>query len=341
MADLFETRTMLRMLEQMKPPKTFLRDMFFPQVRRSSGAKVDVDIRKGQRRLAPLVHPRHEGHKVESLGYTSQTIEPAYVKPKVGLDADEVVSIRNAGENPYTGESPAQRLAARVGEELADLDDTITRREEWMAAKALDAGEIVLSGEGIDVTVSFGRSSSHNVSLSGTDAWDDADSDPEGDLRGWKRDIQQATGRNATDVVMGADAFDAFLTNEEIKEKMDTRRVDLGEIRPEEVPDGATYVGHLRSAGLDLWTYDEWYVDPESGDEEPMIPAKKVWVISRRASNIRHYGAIRDLQSLVPVERFPKSWETEDPSMRWMMVQSAPLLVTHEPDAVISAQVLE
>jgi hypothetical protein len=40
------------------------------------------------------------------------------------------------------------------------------------------------------------------------------------------------------------------------------------------------------------------------------------------------------------VARFPKSWITDDPSVRWVQMQSAPLLVPVQIDAIVSATVL-
>ena len=53
--DIFEVRSMLRQIEQMKAAQSFLRDMFFPEVNVSTTPKVDIDIVKGKRRVAPYV----------------------------------------------------------------------------------------------------------------------------------------------------------------------------------------------------------------------------------------------------------------------------------------------
>jgi hypothetical protein len=52
------------------------------------------------------------------------------------------------------------------------------------------------------------------------------------------------------------------------------------------------------------------------------------------------YGCIKDLSAMYPVARFPKSWEEEDPSARFLLMQSAPLLVPTQIDSFLSAQVL-
>ena len=47
---LFETRTMLQALEEMKAPRTFLIQSFFPNVETFATESVDIDIVKGKRK---------------------------------------------------------------------------------------------------------------------------------------------------------------------------------------------------------------------------------------------------------------------------------------------------
>ena len=70
-----------------------------------------------------------------------------------------------------------------------------------------------------------------------------------------------------------------------------------------------------------------------------MIPLNKVWIGSTNAKNTRLYGAIKDLKALAAMPRFAKSWEEEDPSARYLMMQSAPLVALNQPDAFVSAVV--
>jgi hypothetical protein len=120
-------------------------------------------------------------------------------------------------------------------------------------------------------------------------------------------------------------------------------KIDTGVIDPQTMPDGVIYWGRLRDSGIDLWSYDEWYVDTtEKGSdiEGAMVDAKRAIMVARQGRFVRHYGAIKDVTALQPYARFPKSWITEDPSCRMVMVQSAPLPAPHQIDAVYSATVV-
>lgn len=337
---LFETRTMLEALEQMYPPKTFLKDTFFPGGNTFTTKHVDIDIQKGKRRLAVYVKPTAEGKLVERIGFKTHSYIPPYVKMKTATTAQDFLT-RNLGDTIYgAGDGPQARAEKQLGKDLAELDDMITRLEELQASQLLHTGKVIVNGEGYSDEIDFALPPSHQVVLAGADLWSDgANSDSIGDLKTWKRIISKDSGLIPSDIIMGIDAMDAFVNHPKIKDVLDTRRIDLGQITPELLAGGVTYYGRLRELGIDMYAYEEYYLD-NAGNEQPLIDPKKVLMATMRARTSTNYGAIQDLKANFAVPRFPKSWETEDPSVRWVMLQSVPLLALHQVDAFLVAQVL-
>lgn len=342
--DLFNTRTMLDAVEQMKLPRTFLLRTFFngANPRTFATKAVDIDIVKGKRKMAPFVHPRLPGSLVSRDGFRQDTYTPPYVQPKIETEA-ELILKRSPGETPFASKPPAQRAAEQLGKDIVQLDSEITRREEWMCAQALTTGRIRVLGEGVDDTIDFLMSASHKITLS-TGKWDAAGSDPIGNLRQWKRGlIAKDSGRTANVAVLSGEAVDAFQANDLVMKQLNTRRVELGLIKPEELPDGVTYLGYLNDPGIDLYSYDEWYLDA-ADTEQPMIPAGGLILGATNTRNAMLYGAIQDLEAiesgLVEASRFPKSWVTKEPSARWLKLQAAPLAGFLEPDAFVYAKVV-
>jgi hypothetical protein len=346
--DPYKRRTLLRMLEQMKPAQTFFLSTFFDKNEDVSTTEyVDIDIIKGKRKLAPFVNPRNQGVMMEREGYTTNTYKPAYVKPKMVITVDDILH-RQPGETIYGSEvNQTQRAAAQLAKDLAYLNDCITRREEWMAAQALQTGKIPVVGYGVDDEVDFLMDSSHKIVLTGTDTWDDhTNATPIQNLKTWARRVRQSSGLPPTDCVMHTSVYDNFLQCEEVvgtsggaKSLFDTRRIDIGEIQPQQLPGGVTYVGRLRDVNVDLWTYEEWYYDEDAEEERSMMDVDRLILGSRVARTDRKYGAIRDLDVTGAVKRFPKSWTEQDPSARYLMVQSAPLPVLTQVDAFLTAKV--
>lgn len=347
--NLFDSRTMMAALEQAKPPRTFLLDTFFSGAPRTFDTEaVDIDIIKGKRRLAPFVNPRREGKIVEKRGFKTRSYKPAYVKPKMVTTAEDILK-RDPGMTIYSPNSgPAAKAAAELGRNLAELNEMITRREEWMAAQALTTGKCPIIGEGVDDLVDFLMEPTHLPVLTGQALWSDhANADPLANLKAWKRLIAKDSGINPTIVVMGLSAIDNFLACDKVlgtanggKNVFNMINVQMGRIDPRLLPNGVTYYGTLQELGLDVYTYEEWYVDDESDIESPMIPTNKILMGNPSARTERMYGAIRDLSALAAVPRFPKSWTVEDPSARFVMLQSAPLMAPIQVDAFLCATVL-
>lgn len=338
--DLFNTRSMAAAVRERRSPKGFLLKKFFSRVEQHDTAEVDIDVIRNKRRLAPFVNPLSEGKLVEHAGFSTRSIRPPYIKPKMVTTAADLLT-RGVGQAVYGDQTPAQRAASRLAEELAEMDDMITRREEWMAAQALFTGSVTVTGEGLNAVINFGYTASHDITLTGTNAWDDAASDPIANLRAWKSIAVQDSGLVPTDAILGSAARDAFLGNAVVAAQLDRTHQATLQIQMTQagMPDGVTYIGRIE--GLDLWTYEEYYLD-DAGNEQPMVPTKSVLLGSSRADARLHYGAIMDLDSpLVAMRRFPKSWTTPDPSARWVMLQSAPLPVPHQIDAFVIAEVLE
>lgn len=345
--DLFQTRVMLSILEQMLPVRTFFFDRFFdgqsPRV--SNTEHIDIDVVKGNRRMAPFVNPKLEGKVVERDGYTTFSYKPAYIKPKMITTAEDILK-RQAGEVIYGATStPSTRAAEQLAQDMAELDRMITRRIEWMCAKALTTGKIPVQGDGVDDEVDFLMSSDNIITLSGSALWTDhTDSDPLQNLKAWKRQVSKQSGLVVTDAVFGADAMDNFLKCDNVlgaNNLFDMRNVNIGRIEPRVMADmGVTYYGTITEIGLDLWTYEEYFYNEVTKTTDDMMPKDKVLLLAAGARREMHYGAIKDLSAIAPVPRFPKSWITEDPSSRLLMVQSSPLPAPHQIDGQLVAKVV-
>lgn len=335
--DLFDTRTMLEAVRQMQPVRTFLRDTFFTNRRTFDTEYVDVDIVKGKRRMAPFVSPKVGGKVVERLGYQTHTYKAPMLAPKLPTTAEQLLK-RLPGEALYSGMSPEERAAEQLGRDLAELDEIITRREEWMCAQAVFAGQIYVVGEGVDEVIDFGLT--NKEALTGTALWSDTAADPLADLKRWRQQIIKVSGFSPDIVIMASDAEEAFLKHEKVQKALDLRLVDTGQINPQTLPNGATYIGRIAEVGVNIYTYDEWYLD-DDGVEKPMVPAKTVLMASTAARFDLLYGAYIDMElGVFALPRIPRSWVEKDPSVRWVQMVSRPLPVPEHIDSLYVATVL-
>jgi len=340
MISIFETRTMLKALEQTPRPKTFLRDMFFGSQEFSDTAKVDIDILKGRRTMAPFVSPVLAGKVVANRGFTTNTFEAPLLKPKKSTTAEDIMN-RMPGEALYSGKSPDERAAAKLGRDLEELDDSITRRVEWMCSQALFEGKVQIKGDGVDYEIDFGVPSED---LSGAALWDAEGSNPIDSLRLLHQEIVKDSGVNPDVCILASDVVPYFLNHAKVQSLLDKRLINTGQIDPKQLPNGATYLGFLNELGLNIYSYLDWYVN-DSDVETPMVPAKKILVGSTRAQTVVNYGAVvvkddSGQMATYMADRVPSSWVDDDPVVRWVQLQSRPLPVPTQVDAFCSATVI-
>lgn len=342
--DMFETREMIPMLEEAKPANTFLKDLFFSDVRTFETKHVDIDIWAGKRRLAPFVNPKNGSKTVERIGFKTETYNPPQVAPDMVTTSEDLLN-RSPGESIYGAKSPNQRAAEQLTRDLLELNDMITRREEEMCSQALFNGEINVVGEGVDETIQYwsqlGGADQPTTALGAGSRWNESGGDVLGNLRSWYRFIVQKSGVAPTDAILGMDSVEAFLKNESLLKQLDTRRLDMGMISPELLPNGVTYLGRLKGVALDLWAYDEWYID-SNGDEQPVVPPKKVLLGSQQARTSMLYGCVVDpVEGSFAAPRVPVSWtQRKDPAGRIVAVKSKPLPAIHQIYGFYVAQVL-
>jgi hypothetical protein len=336
--DMYDSRTMLAAMEEMFPPRTFLRDTFFRNTRTFTSKTVDVDVKKGGRRVAIYVDPKDKGHVNDRKGYTTKSYEAPYIKEQKVITPYDLLS-RSPGQSIYDPQGPQARAAKALADDLTELDEMVTRAEEIQACQGMFAGAItVRNGD----TISFGLAAAHNLaSNAGHTLWASiAKTALLAQLRGWRRLLVKDSGRSPTDIILGSDAADAFLKalDPDSGGGLTNLRVERGQITPSLLPNGVTYLGYFPELGVDVWSYDEYYHNGST--DVAMVPEKKMWMGSRNARFDRLYGVIQDMEALYAVSRFPRSWLEKDPSARMVEVQSAPLLVPHEVDSFMVAAVI-
>lgn len=331
----FDTRTMIAALEKMFPPRTFLRDLFFKEEQVFDTKVVQLDIYKGNRKIAPYVSRRNPGQVVGHDSYKTNSFEPPYVKPKMVLEPSQMYT-RSIGENIYTAKSPAQRMMEYASKCLVKLDNMITRREEQQASEALFTGKIVLENGDID----FALDASHNLTLSGTDLWTHADSDIYAQLETWSDLILKDSGYLPDTLIISSTAAAAMMNNTKFKAKLDLLKLNIGTIEPKTFPNGVKFYGTITGLGIDIWGYSETYLDTDGVTNRKMVPDNKVLLASSQMRGVKLYGAIEHKDALIGLKRFPYSWTEEDPSAMMLQVHSAPLMNPVDVDAFIVADVI-
>lgn len=339
MVNMFDTRTMLGIVQEaQKDAKTFLRDRYFKNRRTFDTLKIDIDVvGANQRKVAPFVNPKVGGVVIERDGYKTESYEAPEVSPMMITTAEDMLK-RSPGESIYGAKTPSQRAAEQLGRDLSSLDDIITRREEVMCAEALFTGKITINGIGYDEELNYWPSeTSEQPTTTPTTLWNAEGATAKSimaDLRATKRSVTQKSGLTPTELICGHEVAEAIIDKLTDAKAFDMRRVDMGLIDPRNLGNGVTYWGYLKDSGLDIFTYDEWYLN-ESGIETPVVPNKACLLAAPEAKTTLAYGCVSlagdDDVKFYEGARIPDSWvQRANPSGRVVQIKSRPLPIVHQ-----------
>lgn len=343
--DIFDVAVLNRVVEQLEQPQSFLLDRFFPNVQTEPNSlEIHFDVDESKPQIAPFVSPLVAGKIMKNDGFTTKSFRPAYVKDKRRFDGQGPLR-RRAGERIGGSMTPAQRQAAHIALTQARQLQALTLREVVMATEILTTGKVTISGEKYPTrVVDFGRDPGHTLVLGAAVEWGDAGVSPLDNLDSWLGTIQTNSGASGTTVVMDPLAWGLFRKDAEVKELLDNRRIELTR---NGTPLQVGMLGNRkqgRNVGavgdLDFWVYQDTYVD-ENGATQKMLPDYSVIIGSPEdLEGTRCYGMIQDEEANWEAERyFSKSWLEKDPAIRYILLQSAPLLVPYRPDATMYVKV--
>lgn len=346
--NIYKTKTMLQAIDLRKPIRTFFRDTFFPGFEMFVTEEVLIDFRKGKRKMAPFVANRVGGFTMDRQAFRTDMYKAPKIAPQRQLTVDDI-GIRGMGEAIFSTRTPEQRQYELLAKDLVDLDEMITRREEWMIRELLFKGVIAMKGfidrnntNYIDQTLDY--SFTNKVVLTGSALWSDPSSSKLANLKTWRQNVIQSTGRAPTMAIFGQGAIDAFLSDPDVLDKLDLKNAILAQINPVVKDDALTYIGRLNELGLDIYTYNDWFLD-DDGIEYPFVPTDHVLLAHQNLGKVL-YGAITQLEqgsgkfTTYEATRVPKQWEDDENDQLMIRLSARPVPQPEDVDGWYVAKVL-
>lgn len=264
----YDTHTLLMAVQQLTPAATFLRDRYFPTNDASDIFATDdvlVEFRDGSKKLAPFVAPRKGGVTVLRAGYNMERYTPPFVAPRRVLTLDELRK-RGFGEALYSQLTPEQRQQTLILRDADELGELITNREEAMAAETMLTNGCVMKHIADDVDkademeIRFYSEASNPATYTPTAKWDATGGKILKDLEAMIRMLTKR-GLRASDLVCSPDVADTIINDAAVQKLLDNRRIEIGNVEPELLPDGAAIVARLNVLGriISVISYDLTY----------------------------------------------------------------------------------
>lgn len=341
MADLYDLVTLDGIFRNFKNPTPPFWLNFFNRQINFDTPKIQWDVVQGDDRgLAPFVVPTSQGRPQKLDPYDTRAFAPAYVKINDVVNPAMHVA-RVPGEGLGGTLSLGQRRRIVIAELMRRARIKFDNRYEWLAARAIIDGQVTISGEDYPSTlVDFRRNANLTETLTGAAQWDETTANPLADLRNMRIEANGISGVRISKVIMGQNAYNSFAARVDLRDMMD-KRYGGQQVAMTLITDGyegQEYIGRIAGASgqgaLDIWVDSSKYIDPEDGQEKFYLDQNTVVGVNEAVQGIRCFGAIMDTEAdYRPLTYFFKNYRTPNPSLEYLLSQSAPLMVPKNPDA--------
>ena len=331
--DIFDWRTMTAAVNKIIPPPSIFTDRIFKKQPARASKNIDYDLLTGGKGVAGFVRDADEALMVVTKTRTGYSIPAPRIREKELVPADVALLTRGVGMPMYSGpEGPAAHVRAEVGRILGLLRDRIERRTQLMCAQAL-TGVISYTAAHYAFTITYPIPAANTPDASS--AWDTADYDIiNTDIRPWKTLVGQS-GYPADTMLLSPTATTAFLQNSTVLALLDIRNVTGLKLALE----GANYLGNF--VGLETYEVPDQYTN-DAGVATNFLTDDYVIVAASTAPYVVEFGGITDLKAAtnIALPFFSKTYEKEDPSELYILVESRPLPIPKALDAHVYAKVL-
>lgn len=325
----FKTRVLVLAVNKMRPVVTRALDLIFPRKKRMLSSLFAWDIKSSNERLLKNIRVSDSAQVTNGVNRKTVTCEAPRFAEKRFIGADVLDAARKAGE------MGPEIMQERVADEQFDMRGDVDRTREFMAVKCL-SGQVVDESGAVIVDYSF--PAAQKPVLAAGAKWSEGGTDPIQNIRAWKKYIGDRVGVDRFVALCGSNAMDALIGNEAIGDKL---KYAAGKQIAEE--------GRIAFlAGVQIDEYFGTYKDA-SGVIQQMVPDNAFILVGIGADTTAElYAPVIDLKAEGGVGSgkeaeifFSKSWEVEDPSGRWIKVESRPLPVLIQPECIIYATVCD
>ena len=322
-----------------------------PQINFYNSETVEIDIVRSDEDISIAVQDLSAGYRDNSVDlFTNKEFKAPIHKEKIPLNSSDLLK-RVPGRNPFEDVGYRANVIQHLFMGMQKIQRKIQRAIEFQASQVLQTGTVTLndaSGNAI-YSIDYKPKAAHFptagvswATATGAQKLDDIDS---------LASLIRSNGlANADQLIMGVDAFNSLIRDDEVKALYDNRRYDLGTIAPLDVRgNGGIYRGTIEIGNYryDIWTYNNEYKDPQTSNKVQFLDKGKVIV---RASSGRLDGTFGNIpnigrelginsNNIVPelpnrfssgvngVDLFTNVWLTPDGEQIFGGVGSRPLLI--------------
>lgn len=297
------TKRMLKAYMQMAQPTLFLSGLFqSPPENFHTSEEVEIDIVRSDEDISIVIQDLSTGYRMNSEDlYTNKGFKPPIHKEALPINSFDLIK-RMPGQDPFQSPDFRANIILRMFNGMTKIERKIRRSIEVQASQVLQTGVVTLtdSNGAALYTLDYKPKATHFPTAGTT--WGQVGADPVGDISALAEVIRNDGLADPDQLLMGIDAFEAFIKDEDVQKRFDNRRIDLGTIAPMEMRgNGGSFRGivEIGNYRFDVWTYGGRYKDPQTGAKVSFLDAGKVVVRASSGRLDATFGAIPNIGALV------------------------------------------
>lgn len=301
------TKKMIAAYSDIAQPTMFFTGFFRTPVQNFyNSEKVALDIIRTSEKVSVAIRHFSEGYRMNAANiYTTKEFTAPVHQEAIPIDSEQLIK-RMPGDNPFKDPGYRAAVITMLMNGMVKVSDLIFRAIELQASQVMQTGIVTLKDENDDsiYDIDYKPKATH-FPTSGT-TWGQVGADPLGDIASLA-DVIRTDGKHDPDlVIMGIDAFEAFIKDTDVKARLDNRRIDMGGIvRRRPAGNGASFrgvidIGHY---SYEIWTYSGQYEDPVTGNATQYLDKGKVVVMASDGRLDGTYGNIPNIGRILGNQR--------------------------------------
>lgn len=344
------TQTLIDTYEQMPMSTGFLTSL--SETRTFDTLTFSYDVLRSDEQIAVAVQQLgDDGRMNEASVFTNKEVDAPVFKEIAALNAFDKYT-RNAGQEPFTSNRVQGTMSRRALEVMGKMSNKIARTIELQHAQVLQGGVVDLVDQtgATKYKIDYQLKSSHNSTVGVT--WAGASgADRLQDLEDIFDQVRKDGQSRVDKVVCGRYAIHDLLADSDVIARLDNRGFTLGRIEAARVnEDGGAFHGVLSvgTHNIELWSYENDYIHPQTGLLTPYVAPENVIVFGRGYDLLTAFG---DVPVFAPptgpalqymprrlsrpgMDMFPDAWLSLDRQTLNLQITSRPVVALRSPDRV-------
>lgn len=270
----------------------FLRSFFVDKI--ESTKELSIEVQRGTEKVAVDVIRGSIGNRNQFAKSSEKIFVPPYYREY--FDATDLSLYDRLFGSTEIDAGVFTAFLEQVAEKLGMLQDKIERAQEIQCAQVFLTGIVeLINGTNID----YKRKAASLVDLLAGNYWTTNTVDPNEVLEQGSEFVRtKGKGQGINyNVLLGSEAYNAYVNNDIVKERADIRNFALDAIRaPQRESTGGTLHGEVAAGSYKyrLWTYPEFF-DNAAGDSVPYLDPKSIIILPENPRFSMGFAAVPQL----------------------------------------------